>query len=177
MSNVILGLLLLGGPQTIYSLHKLFEQGISLFYRASLGGLRGALTGMIQRNEVVVFEQVENGRQKKYYRPTETGTKTFQQWLTSPITGSDFETAALAKLFFLGMLETQESRREVLDNILSALNQQNEELNQLSRKLEQITPTAEEHDIFTYQRAVLDYGIGAQHFALDYFTALLAKLD
>ncbi len=170
MGNVILGLLLLAGPQTIYALNKHFEGGISLFYRASLGGLRGALNGLLARGEVTFESSVENGRSKKTYRPTDTGTAAFFAWLTGPVTGSDVETQALARCFFLGLLDDDGARRAVLDGIVTRIEADEAELLAVAAQLDASEIPPEFARIFTYQRATLEYGLashrlGAEHFA------------
>ena len=68
MGNVILGLLLLLGPQTLYSLNKQFEQGPSLFYRASFGSLQSALRTLLAAGSVRIHEETDGGRLKKALR-------------------------------------------------------------------------------------------------------------
>lgn len=170
MANVILGLLLLAGPQTIYALNKHFEGGVGLFYRASLGALRGALTGLLERGEVTVAESVENGRSKKTYSPTEAGRATFFAWLTGPVTGSDLETQALARLFFLGLLPDDEARRTVLDNILDRARADEARLRAVAQELDAMELPPEAAQVFRFQRATLEYGLlthraGIEHFA------------
>ena len=62
MGNVILGLLMLS-PMTLYELNKQFEAGVSLFYAASLGSIRSAVLGLLDKELVSITESVDNGRQ------------------------------------------------------------------------------------------------------------------
>ena len=59
MGHVILGLLMLLGPQTLYSLNKQFERGPSLFYRASFGSLQSALRGLLAALPTGTFPGVD----------------------------------------------------------------------------------------------------------------------
>ncbi|QIM18969.1 PadR family transcriptional regulator [Leucobacter coleopterorum] len=172
MANVILGLLMLGGPQTLYLLNKHFEQGASLIYRASLGALRGALNGLLARGEVEFEATVESGRKKKTYRPTAVGVEVFFEWLTGPITGSNVETAALSKLFFLGLLDTPEVRRAVLSDIVQRLEQDRAELSALGADLQEVSVPAEQAHVFGYQVATLEYGLSAHQLGIDFFRRL-----
>jgi DNA-binding PadR family transcriptional regulator len=85
-------------PATLYALNKEFERGISLFYSASLGSIRSALTVLLDKGHVTVTGSVENGRSKKTYEITEAGQAAFIGWMLAPIESGDLETIALAKL-------------------------------------------------------------------------------
>lgn len=172
MASVILGLLLLGGPQTIYALNKHFEGGVGLFYRASLGSLRGALKGLLERGEVSFTESVENGRAKKTYSPTDAGRTAFFAWLTGPITGSDLETQALARCFFLGLLADDAARRTVLDNIVERTEADEAELLAVAGHLDALEVPAELAGVFRFQRATLEYGLKSLRLGAEHFTAL-----
>ena len=117
MGNVILGLLLLG-PQTLYSLNKQFEQGISLFYRASYGSLQSALKSLLAKGHVTFVEGIEGGRNKKIYSITDAGRAAFFDWMGAPVASGDLEVLALSKLFFLGLLDDRAERARVLDDLV-----------------------------------------------------------
>lgn len=172
MGNVILGLLLMRGPQTIYSLHKLFEQGVSLFYRGGLGSLRGGLQGLLARGEVEFEEHVDGGRRKKTYRPTAGGADAFFGWMTAPITEGDPETVALSKLFFLGLVDDATTRRGVLDGIVARIRDDADQLDALAAELDALEVPPESRAAFAYQRSALAYGQGTHRFALAHFSAL-----
>lgn len=171
MSNVVLGLLMLA-PHTIYALNKQFEQTISLFYRASLGSLRSALTGLLERGEVEFDELVENGRAKKVYRVTGAGRATFLAWLTGPIRGSDLETAALSKLFFLGLLPDAAARRAVLDDIVERAAAAAATLERYDAQLDDLDVPPQFAELLRYQRATLVYGLGSHRYGLEFFERL-----
>ncbi len=171
MAFVVLGLLMLA-PHTIYALNKQFEQTISLFYRASLGSLRSALNGLLERGEVEFDETVDNGRAKKVYRVTDAGRETFLAWLTAPIQGSDLETAALSKLFFLGLLPDAAMRRAVLDDIVARASSDLATLETVDAGLDAVEVPPQFAAVFRYQRATLAYGLGSHRFGRDFFTAL-----
>lgn len=171
MAHVILGLLLLA-PHTIYDLNKQFERTISLFYRASLGSLRSALLRLLERGEVEFDEVVERGRAKKVYRTTDAGRAAFFAWMAAPLEGSDLETAALSKLFFLGLLPDADSRRAVLAGIADRAAAELDGLESYEAALSQVTPPVEFADVFRYQRHTLAYGLGSTRHALEFFARL-----
>lgn len=171
MAHVILGLLLLA-PHTIYDLNKQFERTISLFYRASLGSLRSALLGLLERGEVEFDEVVERGRTKKVYRPTEAGRAAFFAWMTGPLEGSDLETAALSKLFFVGLLPDAAARHAVLADIADRAAGELAALEAVETELASVTPPEPFAGVFRFQRHTLAYGIGSTRHALEFFAGL-----
>lgn len=174
MGNVILGLLLLLGPQTLYSLNKQFEQGPSLFYRASFGSLQSALRGLHAAGHVRMHEESAGGRLKKVYEVTDAGAAAFQAWIRSPIVGGDLEVAALSRLFLLGLVEDPAERRAIVDGIIGELEQELAGLEGFAVVLDEQAATVpdEYRDVFRYQRATLDYGVMAHRAALGWFRAL-----
>lgn len=174
MGNVILGLLLLG-PNTIYGLNQAFAQGISLFYRASLGGLSSALTKLLAAELVTVEAGVEGGRARKAYTITEAGRRTFDAWIRSPITEADAETAALSRLFFLGHIEDPRDRAAILDSIADRLAQDAALLETVARSAGQETVPESLEVVARYRMATLEYGLRSHATALDYIRALAAE--
>jgi DNA-binding PadR family transcriptional regulator len=174
VGNVILGLLMLS-PHTLYALNKQFEQSISLFYSASLGSLRSALIGLLERDLVSVSEHVQTGRNKKTYVITESGRDAFLGWLKAPIVGGNIETVALSKVFFLGMLSDAASRVAVLDDIVERISADERELVQLAAQLDTMDIPAEFTTIFRYQRHTLDYGLQTHRVGREFFERLRAQ--
>lgn len=175
MGNVVLGLLVMLGPQTVYDLNKQFEAGISLFYRASLGGLSNAMGGLLAKGFVSFDETVENGRSKKIYAVTPTGSAAFFAWLAEPITGGNLETVALSKLYFLGLVSETADRRAILADIVARIEQDEAELDGLASQLDGLDIPPEYAAIFRYQRQTLDYGLGSHRFGREWFQALLDR--
>ncbi|WP_448808620.1 PadR family transcriptional regulator [Agromyces bauzanensis] len=170
MGNVILGLLLLG-PQTLYSLNKQFEQGISLFYRASYGSLQSALKSLLAKGHVTFVEGIERGRNKKTYSITDAGADAFHAWMRAPVAGGDLEVAALSKLFFLGLVDDA-TRVDVLDDVVAAIGRERDELEGFAAQLDTVDVPVERHSVVRYQRATLDYGLMAHRAGLEWFAAL-----
>lgn len=173
MAHVILGLLLVA-PQSLYGLLKAFEEGVSLFYSASSGSIKRALDGLLAQGFIEV-DSVEPGtRGKKVYRITGTGRAEFRSWMASELTGSDAETAALSRLFFLGLLEPAD-RAPVLRLIIARIESDLEQLVALGRRLDSVDVAAEHRDIATHRFATLDYGITSHRSALAWFREHLAR--
>jgi DNA-binding PadR family transcriptional regulator len=173
VGNVILGLLLLA-PMTVYELNKQFEAGISLFYSASLGSIRTAVLSVLAKGLVSVNESVENGRTKKTYSITREGRAAFSEWMLAPITSSDVETAALAKLYFLGLMPSPD-RTTALEGILARISADEAELERTASELDAMRLPPEYAEIFRYQRHTLEYGIEAHRRGREFFDAVLRR--
>lgn len=171
MGSFILGLLLVYGPQTLYSLNQRFQQGPSLFYSASFGALQGALRGLAAAGHVSIQEVTEGGRLKKVHTITEDGVAAFHAWIRSPIEG-DIEIGALTRLFHLGLVP-EADRREILAGIVGAVEAQVADLDALYEGvMAQASEVPDElAEVFHYQLATLDYGRAAHRAALAWFAA------
>ncbi|WP_026122193.1 PadR family transcriptional regulator [Nocardiopsis halotolerans] len=167
MLHVILGLLLIA-PQSFYDLIKGFESGVALFYSASSGSIKRALDTLLARGFIEVASVEAKGRGRKVYRPTGSGREEFRAWMTQDPTGSDLETAALSRLYFLGLLEPGE-RAGVLHRITARIEADLAALTDLEGRLDTLDVGEEHRDLVTHQRAALDYGIAAHRFMLDWF--------
>lgn len=170
MGNVILGLLLLG-PSTLYALNKQFEQGISLFYSASLGSIRSALTVLHDKGLVTATESVENGRSKKTYAITDAGRAAFSEWMLAPITTGNLETIALSKLYLLGLLP-EDARAGILADITDRITRDEAQLAELVAALDTMELPQAYREIFRYQRLTLDYGLMSHRAAREFFARL-----
>lgn len=171
MQHVILGLLLTHGPLTLYAIKQLFSEGISLFYSASFGSIQRSLRQLAENGLVVVSAHPQGARGSKPYSITDDGRAAFLAWMTGPIEGSDAETTALSKTFFLGVLDERD-RGAVLDTIRTRLEHDLSELEQVAHTLDAMTLPEEAASLFAFQRATLDYGIRAHTLARDWFAAL-----
>jgi|SRR5690606_19958552 DNA-binding PadR family transcriptional regulator len=165
MAHVILGLLLIA-PQSFYDLIKGFEAGVALFYSASSGSIKRALDSLLARRCIEVASTGARGR--KVYRVTDAGREEFRAWMTGEPAGPDLETTALARLYFLGLLEPAE-RAPVLRRITERIETDLATLSALDQHLDTLDIPEEHRDLATHQRAALDYGIASHRFMLDWF--------
>lgn len=170
MGNVILGLLLIA-PATLYTLNKQFEQGISLFYSASLGSIRTALTVLLGKGLVTVTESVENGRNKKTYALTDAGQAAFIEWMLAPITTANLETTALSKLYLLGLMP-EDARAGILANITARIAADEAQLAELAGTLDTMELPEQYREIFHYHRLTLEYGLMSHRAGREFFAKL-----
>lgn len=174
MADVILGLLLIR-PMSQYDLLKAFSAGISLFYQASPGSIRRALTLLEKAGHIVREPSSEGGRGRVAYSPTDAGRARFRTWMLEPLPTRNVETPALSRLYFLGMLEASE-REQVLAHIETAVEAAHQELVDLQSHVENQPIPDELSHLAPYGRATLDYGVAAHRMALDWFRDLRTRL-
>lgn len=172
MEYVVLGFLFFR-PMTVYDLNKAFEQGVSLFYSASLGSLQISLKKLLNEGFIDFTERVENGRRKKYYHLNDSGSTAFFQWFHSDIPSSKLEVGILSRVFFLGHLEPLEVRQAFLKTTIHRVETDLEPLKALKASLQQMSIPPEAQVTFKYQVSTLDYGIMTHEGALVWLKDLL----
>ncbi len=158
MQFVILGLLL-AGPLSLYDIQRHFERVVSLFYSASAGSIQRSLRQLLAEGRVVIEEPAAAGRGRKPYRITPAGREAWRHWMLGPLSGSELETAMLARVFLLGRLEDPEDRARVIDGIRARIDVEDEAL----RALADAVPTASAPErssdpVLRFQLATLEYG-------------------
>lgn len=176
MQHVILGLLQLHGPLSLYAVQRLFEQGVSLFYSASFGSIQRALKQLVERGLATV-EHTTDARGRKPYTITDAGIRAWREWMTEPVTGGDLETTALSKTFFLGLIDDSAERLRIVEAIRTRIDADLGELQAVAVQLDAADVPAEFADVFAFQRATLDYGIRSHEHARDWFAALADRVD
>jgi PadR family transcriptional regulator, regulatory protein AphA len=176
MENVVLGLLILRN-QTLYELNKAFEQGISLFYSASYGSLQTAIKNLVKKGFIDFEEQVDNGRNKKVYFITSEGKEAFFEWMDADIPTKKLEVTALSKVYFLGLVNSTEQRKQIIEEIIKKIEMVEKELKGLNNEIKEYEIPDELKNISFYQVKTLHYGIQAHTFAKEWFETLLRELD
>ncbi|MDY0908300.1 PadR family transcriptional regulator [Microbacterium sp. CFBP9034] len=171
MQFVILGLLLLA-PMSLYDLHKQFSAGPSLFYSASFGSLQRALRQLVEQGLVTATDAPDSARRRKLHSPTAEGIAAWHSWMHEPIGGAHAETAMLAKVYLLGLLEPGQERDDALAALKTSVNAALAELREVARALDAEDVPAPFADVFRYQRATLDYGLRSHEFALEWLNEL-----
>lgn len=174
MHYVILGLLILHGPLSPYAVQRAFTQEVSLFCSASFGGIQRALRQLAERGLVVVAANPAGVRGSKPYEITDAGIVEWRAWMGTPIEGSDVETTALSKTFFLGLLEPLD-REIALETIRTRIADDLAGLHAAARSLDAADVPPHAADVFAYQRATLDYGIRAHELAREWFDTLSSR--
>ena len=167
MQHVILGLLILHGPLSLYAVQRLFQQGISLFYSASFGSIQRALRQLAQQGLVTVGEGAD-ARGSKPYAVTDAGHRAWHDWMLAPLSGNDAETAALSRVFFLGLLTDASERADVVRAVRTRIAADLATLDTLAQDVDAAEIPGQYADVFTFQRATLDYGIRANRLALEW---------
>lgn len=170
MKQVILGLLLLQ-PMSLYDLHKAFQAGISLFYSASFGSIQRSLTQLVEDGLVVASVSPGDPRGKKLHTITERGEAAWRAGMLAPLEGSDTETAMLARVYFLGLLD--QADREAAVSLLSArVSADLEALRAVAAELDAMEVPTGFAEPFAFQRATLDYGLRSHELAAEWIAGL-----
>jgi PadR family transcriptional regulator AphA len=174
MEWIVLGLLLLG-DMTIYQLNSSFNQGLSLIYSASYGTLQYAVKKLLIEKRINFTERIDNGRKKKIYSINPAGKAAFQEWMRSEITSQKMETTILARLYFMGLLESKEERIRLLEDMVVKASGALHGLQKINLQYREIDIPEEAEKIARYQLKTLDYGIMAHSAAVDWLKRLLAE--
>lgn len=160
MRNVILGLLLMHGPQSLYDLIRRFGEGVSLFYSASPGSIQSAMKSLVDAGLVDVTTSRTGRRQRHVHRITDAGTQAWHEWMHSPIVGRDAETVMLARVFFLGLVPA-EQRSRVTEIMLRRVDDDLAALTSVASQIDATEVPVPAADAHRYARATLEYGIRA----------------
>jgi len=153
IENIILGMVL-HKPLTGYDIKKEVETSVGNFVKISHGSLYPALKKLSENNLLVMREEPQNGRMKKYYHSTDLGREEFLEWLESPLDPNSLMPSLLAKVYFFRELPNS-SKREKLNGFEA-------HFEEILRKLESIEKQVlnnNENDIDYYEMATLYYGI------------------
>jgi DNA-binding PadR family transcriptional regulator len=156
---LILGLLL-HGPLSGYGLRKQFTAGISLFYSASLGGIQRSLALLDARGWVARQASADSGRSRYLYSITDSGREAWRDWMLSPITESNAEQTALAKVYLLDSLPT-EDRGDCIDLLCRRAASDLNRLARLRAEIDVAHAPKQLEEAARFRLATLDYGIRA----------------
>lgn len=175
MEYVILGLLMIQ-PATLYSINKAFEQGISLFYSPSLGSINSASKRLLEKGWVSQEKTTENGRAKIIFSITKEGEAAFSNWMAAPLDLKNLEVSFLSKLYFLGLIENDGEKKQLLINMRDSVIEAKNVLDQTQASLNTLELPKSYQGILKYQKKVLGYGIDSHAFALDWIENLIRTL-
>ncbi|MBO0979163.1 PadR family transcriptional regulator [Microbacterium sp. SD291] len=170
MQFLILGILL-GGPLSLYDVHKHFTGGISLFYSASFGSIQRALRQLETEGWADSADADDTRRRKKLYLITDAGRAAWRAWMLAPVTGSDAEPTILARVYLLGHLPRGE-RAACLDAVRLRLAGDLAALRTLAEDVDSAQIPEAAAQGHRYRRATLDYGIRSHSLALDWLEDL-----
>jgi DNA-binding PadR family transcriptional regulator len=176
MESVVLGLLIIRSL-TLYELNQAFKQGISMFYSASYGSLQIAVKNLLIKGMITYKEEVEKGRHKKVYSITAGGREAFYHWMLDEIPVNKLEVTALAKVYFLGLIDSIEQRQRIIGEIVSKIELVQGQLDSMNAEIGKLEIPASYRDILNFQQKTLDYGIQSHAFAREWFLALLEGMQ
>lgn len=171
MEFCVLGLLMMR-DLSLYDLNQAFKASLALFYSASLGSLQVALRNLEARGLVAYDEVLVGRRAKKVYRILPEGKQTFFSGFQEPLPPARLEAVALSRVHFLGLLPTDDVRRQALDLIVAAVAAALRDLEALEGSLQTLPLPESARPVFRYQMKTLDYGLQAHRLALKWFEEL-----
>jgi DNA-binding PadR family transcriptional regulator len=109
-SYVTLGIIAVRGPSTSYDLKRAIAKSVGHFWQfphAQLYDEPARLTGL----GLLVQEQEQEGRRRRFYRITATGKEALRSWLREPVTEIiQLRDIATLKLFFGQLAEPDDLR-------------------------------------------------------------------
>lgn len=103
LEQIILGFLHVWGVQSGYDIKQSMVKSTDYFHNASYGSIYPTLKKLEQNGLAVSKESVENGKFKKIYAITETGSEAFLEWMRNP--GEADLDEILTRLFFCKALQ------------------------------------------------------------------------
>ena len=171
MDHIVLGLLMLKS-MTIYELNQAFGQGLSTIYAASYGNLQYAVKKLIANEMITYEERVENGRNKKIYKINEKGIEAFFKWMMGVIDPKHIETLMLAKIYFMGLIESDDDKRQIIDNILESAHEYYKWLYEITKHMDRSEIPPEDQGIAKFQLMTLDYSIGEYEYTIEWLKKL-----
>ena len=157
---IILGIVL-DKSLTGYDIKKEIESKIGNFYKVSHGKLYPTLKKLADKSFLTMNEEMQGGRQKKYYQATESGKTAFFEWLTSPIDLNANAEAQLVQIFFYGKL-SKETREKRLQEYEFLIQQQVQQLEAIAKGISSEDMSDEDY----FETAILYFGIHSTHNSL-----------
>jgi PadR family transcriptional regulator, regulatory protein AphA len=109
-SYVTLGILAVRGPSTSYDLKRAIAKSVGYFWPFPHAQLYSEPVRLTQRG-LLVQEQEEDGRRRRFYRITAAGKEVLRTWLRQPVKEIiQFRDIAQLKLFFGELVEPDDLR-------------------------------------------------------------------
>ncbi|WP_349428047.1 hypothetical protein [Microbacterium sp. LWS13-1.2] len=105
---------------------------------------------MPRSGTVTVSDAAADARGSKPYTVTDAGRRAWREWMLSPVTGGDIETIALARTFFVGLLDERSERRQVVGAIRARVESHLAELDAVARGVDAAEIPAEFADVFAF---------------------------
>jgi DNA-binding PadR family transcriptional regulator len=175
MEFIILGLLMFKN-MTIYELNASFGVGLKMIYSASYGSLQYSVKKLLKDGMISYMETVENGRNKKIYNINQNGIDYFYGWMLAKTKFNGTDKVILSKVYFLGLIEDNNKKREIITDLLESVKVYALELSKIKEENKNLSLPSNLMEIANYQLATLDYGIGAYEHSIMWLESLLKNL-
>lgn len=183
MEKIILGLLIIKA-MTGYEVRSFIKNHLSLMCSSSAGSFQISLQKLLAAKMITYNEYVEKGVNKKRYTITDVGRCAFFQWEEQPMNHKKAKNIELAKLFFLGTLDSGK-RAPLLRTYIAQLTEEQERLIKLrediwlvnAARLKESVHNEAVMDKFKYQMATLDYGIASLGFEIQWYSQLVHDFE
>ena len=164
--------LLAEGPASGYDLLKHFEKSMANVWPATQSQLYSELNKLSAGGLIEVIAIGPRGR--KEYRITETGRAELVRWVISPQDDPPFRSAALLRVFLLGLIPAEQAR----SHLQHMAEHSDEEIRRLSDLRESLTCGSEvdASDEGFFGLAALDYGLRLNAMQAQWARAVIEQL-
>ena len=165
-------------PMTIYDINNAFKTIISLFYSPSYGSINITLKKLLKEKYVESRGEVKSGRNRILYSILEAGKKEFSNWMRARVNSRKLEVTALSKLFFLGLIEDEQEKIEIIKDIIKSARKEKENLENVKKEIlkSAVVPRGFEK-VFFFQLKTLKYGLNSYGSSLKWFEKLLKEME
>lgn len=96
--------------------------------------------------------------------------------MAAPLELKNLEVSFLSKLYFLGLIENDGEKKQLLINMRDSVIEAKNVLDQTQASLNTLELPEAYQGIFKYQKKVLGYGVDSHAFALDWIENLIRTL-
>ncbi len=198
MEKIILGLLMLKG-MSIYEMKTNISSKLNAMCSSSAGSIHTAIKQLMGKG-FIKFNEVGN---KKIYFITEKGRQEFTAWIIQPISREKAKNIEASKVFFMGMVQKEESEK-LIKEYIDSLKQEQGQLSDIYQActanedflLAQNKDVIEQdewnteglkknlgnrsmeqmiRDIYDYQMEILRYAIDSLQFEIDWYQKMLVR--
>jgi DNA-binding PadR family transcriptional regulator len=145
-------------------------------YSDSMGSIQAAIKKLLKQGHIIFAEHVDNGKNKKTYSITDLGKKHFMNWLITPIKSGLTPNKMLTKLYFIGMLSSEE-RGPLITSYIDMLHKKMETLASVQQKAKNVVLKDELKDIAYFQLETIQLSIDTLQFEIDWYNALIVKFN
>lgn len=165
--------LLAEGPASGYDLLKEFEKSMANVWPATQSQLYSELNKLADGGLIEVSAVGPRGR--KEYEITDAGRNELQRWVTSPQDDPPFRSAALLRVFLLGLIPADQARAH-LEHMAEHADGEIRRLTEL-RELVTGDKTLDATDQYFFGFSALDYGLRLNAMQAQWARSVIERLD